>query len=58
MSDETLDMSIVGVLQGIKKPGFFQNLVGVFEEDSTRLPGVIKASIDAGDAKALEESLL
>ncbi len=56
MSDETLDMSIVGVLQRIKKPGFFPNLVDVFEEDSKRLLGVIKASIDSADAKALEES--
>ena len=55
MSDETLDMSIVGVLQRIKKPGFFPNLVDVFEEDSKRLLGVIKTSIDSGDAKALEE---
>ena len=56
MSDETLDMSIVGVLQRIKKPGFFPNLVEVFEEDSKRLLGVIKASIDSGGAKVLEES--
>ena len=56
MSDETLDMSIVAVLQRIKKPGFFSNLVTVFEEDSTRLLGAIKASIDAADGKALEES--
>ena len=56
MSDETLDMSIVGVLQRIKKPGFFSNLVQVYEEDSTRILGLIKASIDNADAKALEES--
>ena len=56
MSDETLDMSIVGVLQRIKKPGFFSNLVGVFEEDSKRILGLIKDSIDNGDTKALEES--
>ena len=56
MSDETLDMSIVGVLQRIKKPGFFPNLVNVFEEDSKRILGLIKDSIDSGDTKALEES--
>jgi HPt (histidine-containing phosphotransfer) domain-containing protein len=56
MSDETLDMSIVGVLQRIKKPGFFPNLINVYEEDSKRILDVIKSSIDGGDAKALEES--
>jgi HPt (histidine-containing phosphotransfer) domain-containing protein len=56
MSDETLDMSIVAVLQRIKKVGFFPNLVDVFEEDSKRLLGVIKENIEAGETKALEES--
>lgn len=56
MSDETLDMSIVGVLQRIKKEGFFPHLVDVFEEDSKRLLEVIKSSIDSSDTKALEES--
>lgn len=56
MSDETLDMSIVDVLQRIKKVGFFPNLVDVFEEDSKRLLAEIKANVETGNTKALEEA--
>lgn len=56
MSDETLDMSIVAVLQRIKKVGFFPNLVDVFEEDSKRLLTEIKTNIDTSNMKGLEES--
>ena len=58
MSDGTdiLDMSVVGVLMRIKKPGFFSNLTNVFKEDSERLVNLIKASIEETNGRGLEES--
>lgn len=56
MSNDTLDMTIVAVLQRIKKPGFFENLVGVYEEDSKRLLNEIKQSIENSDTRSLEET--
>ena len=58
MSDgaDVLDMSVVGVLMRIKKPGFFSNLTNVFKEDSERLVKLIDASITEANGRGLEES--
>ncbi len=55
MPASDLDMSIIGILQGIKKEGFFSGLVALFDKDSGRLLGEIGAAIDGADAEGLEQ---
>ena len=52
---DLLDMSIVGALQRVKRPGFFKHLMNLFERDSQRLLAELQEAIASSNAKDLNE---
>ena len=51
-----LDMYILGPLKKIKKEGFFEKLVTIFDEDSRRIYAEISEAVAAGESSKLEEA--
>ena len=53
---DVLDKGIIGPLQAIKKEGFFEKLVNLFDVDSARIAGLVGEAIEGGDCSKLEEA--
>jgi len=53
---EVLDMAIIGPLKSIKKEGFFEKLVNLFDTDSARIAGLVAEAIEGQNFSKLEEA--
>jgi len=52
---DVLDMDIIGPLKSIKKEGFFEKLVNLFNTDSARIASLVGEAIESSDPSKLEE---